>query len=164
MATKIKIKKGDLVQILAGKDRGKQGRIIEARPRDGRVLVENLNVMTRHTRPKPLRDSNRMGGTQMAPGGRIEKAAPVDVSNVMLVCPVCTLPTRVGMKVKEIKGETVRVRVCKRDGCGQEVDKYWRPRPTAPASRTATPSCARSCRRSSASRRSCRFPRSPRSR
>jgi large subunit ribosomal protein L24 len=54
MATKIKIKKGDLVQILAGKDRGKQGRIIEARPRDGRVLVENLNVMTRHTRPRPL--------------------------------------------------------------------------------------------------------------
>ena len=74
MATKMKIKKGDLVQILAGKDRGKQGRIIEARPRDGRVLVENLNVMTRHTRPRPLRDSNRMGGTQMSPGGRIEKA------------------------------------------------------------------------------------------
>ena len=96
MATKIKIKKGDLVQILAGKDRGKQGRIIEARPRAGRVLVENLNVMTRHTRPKPLRDSNRMGGTQMTPGGRIEKAAPVDISNVMLVCPVCKLPTRVG--------------------------------------------------------------------
>ena len=69
------------------------------------MLVENLNVMTRHTRPKPLRDSNRMGGTQMTPGGRIEKAAPVDVSNVMLVCPVCKLPTRVGMKVKEVKGE-----------------------------------------------------------
>jgi len=57
-----------------------------------------------------------------SPGGRIEKAAPVDVSNVMLVCPVCGLPTRVGIKVKEIKGETVRVRVCKRDGCGQEID------------------------------------------
>jgi large subunit ribosomal protein L24 len=120
---KMKIKQGDLVQILAGKDRGKQGRIIEARPRDGRVLVENLNVMTRHTRPRPLRDSNRMGGTQMSPGGRIEKAAPLDVSNVMLVCPVCNLPTRVGIKEKEVKGEIVRVRVCKRDGCGQEVDR-----------------------------------------
>ena len=119
----MKIKQGDIVQILAGKDRGKQGRIIEARPRDGRVLVENLNVMTRHTRPRPLRDANRMGGTQMCPGGRIEKAAPVDVSNVMLVCPVCNLPTRVGIKVKEVKGETIRVRVCKRDGCGQEVDR-----------------------------------------
>jgi large subunit ribosomal protein L24 len=64
-----------------------------------------------------------MGGTQMSPGGRIEKAAPVDVSNVMLVCPVCKLPTRVGIHTKEVKGETVRVRVCKREGCGQEVDK-----------------------------------------
>ena len=123
MTVKMKIKKGDLVQILAGKDRGKQGRVLEARPGDRRVIVENLNVMTRHTRPRPLRDSSRMGGTQMSPGGRIEKAAPVDVSNVMLVCPVCGLPTRVGMKIKEIKGEQVRVRVCKRDGCGQEVDR-----------------------------------------
>jgi large subunit ribosomal protein L24 len=123
MATKMKIKQGDLVQILSGKDRGKQGRILEARPREGRVLVENLNVVTRHTRPKPLRDSNRMGGTQMTPGGRMEKAAPVDVSNVMLVCPVCNTPTRVGMKEKEVKGEIVRVRVCRREGCGQEVDR-----------------------------------------
>ena len=123
MPTKMKIKRGDVVQILAGKDRGKQGRVLEARPGDGRVIVENLNVITRHTRPKPLRDSSRMGGTQMAAGGRIEKAAPVEVSNVMLVCPVCKLPSRVGMKVKEIKGETVRVRVCKRDGCRQEIDK-----------------------------------------
>ena len=123
MALKMKIKKGDLVQILAGKDRGKQGRILEARPGDRRVIVENLNVMTRHTRPKPLRDSSRMGGTQMAPGGRIEKAAPVDVSNVMLVCPICKLPSRIGIKEKQVKGESVRVRVCKRDGCGQEIDR-----------------------------------------
>ncbi len=123
MALKMKIKKGDLVQILSGKDRGKQGRILEARPGDRRVIVENLNVMTRHTRPKPLRDSSRMGGVQMAPGGRIEKAAPVDVSNVMLVCPICKLPSRVGIKEKQIKGELVRVRVCKRDGCGQEIDR-----------------------------------------
>jgi len=123
MALKMKIKKGDLVQILSGKDRGKQGRILEARPGDRRVIVENLNVMTRHTRPKPLRDSSRMGGVQMAPGGRIEKAAPVDVSNVMLVCPICKLPSRVGIKEKQVKGELVRVRVCKRDGCGQEIDR-----------------------------------------
>ena len=123
MTVKMKIKKGDLVQILAGKDRGKQGRIIEARPSDGRVLVENLNIMTRHTRPKPLRDSNRMGGTQMSPGGRIEKAAPVDISNVMLVCPVCKRPTRIGHEVKEVKGERHITRVCRRDDCRQEVDR-----------------------------------------
>ena len=52
MAAKLKIKKGDLVQILGGKDRGKQGRVIEARPGKGRVIVENLNQIKRHTRPR----------------------------------------------------------------------------------------------------------------
>ena len=47
---------------------------------------------------------------------------PLDVSNVMLVCPTCKQPTRVGVKEKDVKGEAVRVRVCKRDGCGQEID------------------------------------------
>jgi large subunit ribosomal protein L24 len=123
MATTMKVKKGDLVQILTGKDRGKQGRVLESRPRERRVIVENLNVMKRHTRPRPIRDSSRMGGTQIAPGGIVERPAPVPVSNVMVVCPVCKLPTRIGIKEKEIKGETVRVRICKRDGCGQEIDR-----------------------------------------
>jgi large subunit ribosomal protein L24 len=122
MAATMKIKKGDMVQVLAGKDRGKQGRVIEARPSDGRVIVENLNLVRRHTKPRPIRDSSRMGGTQILPGGIVEKASPVDVSNVMLVCPVCKQPTRVGVKVKETKGETIRARVCRRDGCGEEVD------------------------------------------
>ena len=120
---KTKIRKGDLVQMLTGKDRGKQGRIIDSRPGDGRVIVENLNVVKRHTRPRPLRDSNRMGGQQIAPGGVIEKAAPVPIGNVMLVCPTCRRPTRVGMKEKQVKGGTIRVRVCKRADCGEEVDR-----------------------------------------
>jgi large subunit ribosomal protein L24 len=123
MATKLKIKKGDLVQILSGKDRGKQGRVIEARPGERRVIVENLNIVKRHTRPRPIKDSSRMGGPQIQPGGIIEKAAPIDVSNVMVVCPTCKLPTRVGIAFKDVKGEQVKVRVCKRDGCGQEIDK-----------------------------------------
>ena len=123
MAAKMKVKKGDLVQILTGKDRGKQGRVLEARPRERRVIVENLNVIKRHTKPRPIRDASRMGGTQIAPGGIVEKASPVPVENVMLVCPVCKLPTRVGIKEKEVKGEIVRVRVCKRAGCGEEVDR-----------------------------------------
>src|SRR5436190_7432668 len=98
MATTMRIKKGDLVQILSGKDRGKQGRVIEARPGDRRVVVENLNLVKRHTRPKPMRDSSRMGGVQMTPGGIIEKAAAVDVSTVMVVCPTCKNATRVGVK------------------------------------------------------------------
>ena len=123
MATKMKVKKGDLVQILTGKDRGKRGRVIEARPSERRVLVENLNVMKRHTKPRPIRDSSRMGGAQILPGGIMDKPAPVPVSNVMVVCPVCGNPTRVGIVEKEAKGGTVRVRVCKREGCGEELDK-----------------------------------------
>ena len=122
MATTMRIKKGDLVQILAGKDRGKQGRVLEARPRDRRVIVENLNTAKRHTKPRPIRDSTRMGGANIIPGGIIDKPMPLDVSNVMIICPTCRQPTRIGVKVKELKGETVRVRVCKRQGCGEEID------------------------------------------
>jgi large subunit ribosomal protein L24 len=123
MATTLKIKKGDTVHMLSGKDRGKQGRVVEARPRDGKVIVENLNMMKKHQKPRPIRDANRMGGTQIAPGGIIDRPMAVSVSNVMLVCPTCKLPTRVGYVFKDIKGEHVKIRVCKREGCGQEIDK-----------------------------------------
>jgi large subunit ribosomal protein L24 len=124
MATKLKVKKGDLVQMIRGKDRGKQGRVLEARPDEGRVIVENLNVIKRHTRPRPIKDSSRMGGPQIAPGGIIEKAAPVPVSNVMVVCPVCKRATRVGYHIKEVAGhDPVKVRVCKRADCGEEIDR-----------------------------------------
>ena len=120
----MKVKKGDLVQMLAGKDRGKQGRVLHARPSERKVVVENLNVARRHQKPRPIRDANRMGGTQVAPGGIIDKPTAVPVGNVMVVCPTCKLPTRIGYRFKEIKGgATVKVRVCKRDGCGQELDK-----------------------------------------
>jgi len=124
MATKLKIKQGDTVQMLTGKDRGKQGRVLEARPRDNKVIVENLNIMKRHTKPRPMRDTSRMGGPSMTPGGILDRPSAVSVSNVMLVCPTCKLPTRVGYRFKETKGgDPVKVRVCKRDGCGQEIDR-----------------------------------------
>src|SRR5437879_5034693 len=119
----MKVKKGDLVQMLAGKDRGKQGRVLDARPSERKVVVENLNVARRHQKPRPIRDANRMGGTQIAPGGIIDRPAAVSVSNVMLICPTCKLPTRVGYVIKDVKGEQVKIRVCKREGCGQEIDK-----------------------------------------
>ena len=122
MSTTMRIKKGDLVQVLAGKDRGKQGRGLIARPRERRVIVENLNLSKRHVKPRPMRDSTRKGGASIIPGGIIDRPMPLDVSNVMLVCPTCKQPTRIGVTVKDVKGETVRVRVCKRDGCGQEID------------------------------------------
>jgi large subunit ribosomal protein L24 len=119
----MKIKKGDVVHVLRGKDRGKEGRVIEALPKEGRVLVENINVIKRHQRPKPIQNSSRMGGPQMIPGGIVERSASMPVSNVMLVCPVCKKPTRVGTVMKTVKDKIVRVRVCKNPGCGQEVDR-----------------------------------------
>jgi large subunit ribosomal protein L24 len=120
----MKIRKGDTVHILAGKDRGKQGRVIDATPRDRKVIVENLNLVKRHTRPRPLKDASRMGGQQVEPGGIVEKAAPLPVSRVMLVCPVCQRPTRVGVETRETKGEGSRkVRICKRADCGQDIDR-----------------------------------------
>jgi large subunit ribosomal protein L24 len=122
MATTLKLRKGDLVQVLSGKDRGKQGRILEARPSERRVLVENLNMIKRHTRPRPVQNASRMGGPQIEPGGVIEKAAPLPVANVMLVCPTCKRPTRVGYEIRDVRGETLKVRVCKRADCGQDID------------------------------------------
>ena len=123
MSQTLKIKKGDVVHVLRGKDRGKEGRVIETLPKDGRVLVENINVIKRHQRPKPIQNASRMGGASIIPGGIIEKPAPMPVSNVMVVCPTCRKPTRVGTVTKTVKDKTVRVRVCKNAGCGQDIDK-----------------------------------------
>ena len=120
----MRIKKGDLVQVLSGKDRGKQGRVLEARPRDRRVVVENLNLVKRHTRPRPVRNTSRMGGPQVEPGGVITKPAPLPVSNVMIVCPTCHRPTRVGVERRQVKDTELPVRVCRRDDCRAEIDRY----------------------------------------
>ena len=123
MAQTMKIKKGDLVQILSGKDRGKQGKVLEARPKAGRVVIENLNIVKRHTKPRPIQNASRMGSAGMTPGGVIDKPAPVHVGNVMVVCPVCNRPTRVGMKEREDHGGLKKVRVCKRQDCGEDIDR-----------------------------------------
>jgi large subunit ribosomal protein L24 len=123
----MKVKKGDLVQMLSGKDRGKQGRVVDARPRDGKVVVENLNIAKRHTKPRPIRDTSSRGygggNSGMTAGGILDRPVAVPVGSVMVVCPTCKLPTRVGYTTKEVKGETVKVRVCRREGCGQEIDR-----------------------------------------
>jgi large subunit ribosomal protein L24 len=124
MAHGMKIRKGDLVQVLSGKDRGKQGRIIEADPRKGRVMVENLNLVKKHRKPRPMKDSSRMGQTQIQPGGVVELTAPLPVSNVMVVCPTCNRPSRVGYEFRDDeKGRRVKVRVCKRADCGEVIDR-----------------------------------------
>jgi large subunit ribosomal protein L24 len=124
MTQNMKVRKGDLVQVLSGKDRGKQGRILEADPRKRRVMVENLNLVKKHRKPRPLKDSSRMGQTQIQPGGVIDLAAPLPVSSVMVVCPTCNRPTRVGYEFRDDeKGRRIKVRVCKRADCGEVLDR-----------------------------------------
>ena len=100
---KLHVKKDDTVIILAGKDKGKKGRILAAFPAEGRVLVEGVNIVKRHTRPSA---ANQQGGI-------IEKEAPVHVSNVAIVDPKSGEPTRVG---KKILADGTKIRYAKKSG------------------------------------------------
>ena len=85
-AQKLKIRRGDLVEVLTGKDVGRRGKVLEVIPTEGRLVVEKLNIVKRHTKPRPVKGSR---GAQMTPGGVLEKEAPMRVDNVALVCPRC---------------------------------------------------------------------------
>ena len=103
----MKIKKGDTVVVLTGKDKGKQGEVKKSIPQAQRVVVEKVNMVKKAMRP-----------TQANPQGGITSIeAPLHVSNVMLVCPECKQPTRVSKRVNEA-GK--KVRVCKK--CGKDID------------------------------------------
>ena len=111
----MKIKKGDKVKIMAGKDKGKTGKVLQVFPSRNRASVEGRNLLIKHMRP-------RRQGEQ---GQRIEFPAPLNLSNMMLVCPKCNKPTRIGYKIVEIKHEGKKAkkrkdRVCKK--CKQVID------------------------------------------
>ncbi|MEA4883217.1 MAG: 50S ribosomal protein L24 [Clostridia bacterium] len=103
-----KVKKGDTVTVLTGKDEGRRGKVLRVLPKDQRVLVENLNTVKRHTKPS----------TNNPQGGIVEKPMPMPLGKVMVVCGKCNKPTRVGMKQLE-SGKYARV--CKK--CGAGLDK-----------------------------------------
>jgi large subunit ribosomal protein L24 len=94
-----RIRKGDRVVLLSGKDKGKSGIVMEVRPGEQRVLVEGVNLMKRHTKPRPPNE----------PGGVIERPAPIHMSNVSLIDPKDKRPTRV--RIEEIDGKRVRIAV-----------------------------------------------------
>ncbi|MGG2067601.1 50S ribosomal protein L24 [Bacillus sp. S14(2024)] len=96
------VKKGDKVQVISGKDKGKQGVILAAFPKENRVIVEGVNVVKKHSKPSQLNPQ----------GGIITKEAPIHVSNVMPLDPKTGVPTRVGYKVEDGK----KVRVAKKSG------------------------------------------------
>jgi len=108
----LKIKKGDQVVVLAGKDKGKTGKVIAALPKKHTVIVEGRNVVTKHQRPQ--RTTRATPQTQT---GRIQMPAPMAVGKVMLICPRCEKPTRVS---HNIGTENNLVRVCKK--CGELID------------------------------------------
>ena len=110
------------MQVLAGKDRGKQGRVLEARPSERRVIVENLNLVKRHTQAAPDPRLLPHGWRADHAGRHRREAVAARRSRTSCSCArPASRPTRVGVKVKELKGETVRVRFCKR--CNEEIDR-----------------------------------------
>src|SRR5690348_9434981 len=98
---KLKVKKGDLVEVIAGKDKGKRGEIIAAFPKLNKVKVRGANMLTRHRKDRPSRAVGAAGANQVIKGGRIEEEAPLFAAKVMLVCPNCQRPTRVGYAFRE---------------------------------------------------------------
>lgn len=106
--TKLHVHKGDRVQILSGKDRGKKGRVLRTFPRKNKVLVEGINMVTKHARP-----------TQKIPQGGIRKMeAAINAGNVMVICPSCQQPTRLFRRTLD---HGKKVRGCKK--CGEYIDK-----------------------------------------
>ena len=111
----LKVRKGDTVQVISGKDRGGKGKVIETDPDKNRILVEGVNRIRKHTK---VTQSTRGAKT----GGIVTQEAPIHVSNVMVVCPECDKPTRIGKRqdvVDEATGKTRPVRICKH--CGKEI-------------------------------------------
>ena len=105
----IKVRSGDTVQVMAGKDAGKQGRVLRVDPKKSRLFVEGLNIVKRHQRPRSLKETQRGGKV----GGVIEKEAPIHISNVMVVDPSDNKPSRVRI---ERAADGARQRVAVRSG------------------------------------------------
>jgi large subunit ribosomal protein L24 len=120
---KLRVKKGDEVEVIAGKDRGKRGKIIQAIPKENKVVVEGVNLMTKHQKARPTGKQGPGGAQQMTEGGRIQKPAPLYVPKVMLVCPNCNRPTRVGYRYREgdEKLSSRKFRHCKHPDCDKEI-------------------------------------------
>ncbi|MGH7848218.1 MAG: 50S ribosomal protein L24 [Candidatus Binatia bacterium] len=101
------VRKNDSVMVIAGRERGKTGKVLKVMPKENRALIERVNLVKRHTRPR---------GPQQ-PGGILEKEAPIHLSNLMVMCDKCNAPVRVGRK---ILGDGAKTRICRR--CGEALD------------------------------------------
>jgi large subunit ribosomal protein L24 len=102
----MKIRKGDTVRVLTGKDRGREGEVTFAFPTEGRVIVNGLNVVKRHQKPRSSTEQ----------GGIIDKEMPMRVENVAIICPACSKSTRVGYR---FDSDGTKVRICRK--CGGDL-------------------------------------------
>jgi len=110
---RVQLKKEDTVKVISGRDSGKTGRVLRVDYETGRVLVEHVSMVKRHTRPNP---------SKQIKGGIAERESPIAVSNVMIVCPGCNKAVRIAHHVDHVAGGRVRrTRVCRK--CGQTLDK-----------------------------------------
>lgn len=105
----LNVRKNDQVKVLAGKDRGKTGRVLRVFPQRNRAIVENVNTVRRHTRPNPQKNIQ---------GGVVEREGPIHISNLQVICPECDQPVRVGI---QFLSDGKKVRVCR--SCSGTVDK-----------------------------------------
>ena len=103
----MQIRKNDSVMVISGKERGKTGKVLRVKPKEDAVIIERINVVKRHTKPR---------GPQQA-GGIVEKEASIPASNIMIMCDKCNAPVRIGQK---ILADGNKVRVCRR--CGEALD------------------------------------------
>ena len=104
----VHVRRGDTVGVIAGSERGKRGKVLRVLPDEGRVLVEHVNMIKKHQRPTQ----------KLRQGGIIEREGPLPLSNVLVVCPRCDKPSRLGAK---ILGDGRKVRTCRR--CGESIDR-----------------------------------------
>src|SRR6202049_3420412 len=110
---KIRLKKDDQVKVIAGRDKGKTGRVISIDRKHGTVLIEGVSMVKRHTRPNPQRQIK---------GGIAERESSIALSNVMIVCPGCNKAVRIKHHIDHVAGgRSRRTRVCRK--CGQSLDK-----------------------------------------
>ena len=108
MVSSGRVRRGDTVAVIAGKERGKRGKVLRVIPGDGRVLVEKVNMVKKHQRPTQ----------KLRQGGIIERESPLALSNVLVVCSRCDKPSRSGIKTL---ADGRKLRICKR--CGESIDK-----------------------------------------
>ena len=107
--SKVHVKTGDKVVVINGKDRGKQGEVMQVSPSEGKVIVEGVNIVSKHVKPRKMGEA----------GGIIKAESALYADKVQLICPKCGRPTRVGHMIDE-KGK--KVRVCKKADCGAKFE------------------------------------------